>query len=152
MVQFFVLLFLAGTLGACTGAGVTDAEGQARAAQANTMRDTPVGFSVWSLFSGNEEIVHKRLDGGLGKTKAEESATFGEPFQCNKPPAGGEVCGWYDGGMSSGGITDSSQHRVFYTFDKNGKASEWSYQGLYGKHNSRDAFLPQPGTASQGKK
>ncbi len=32
MMQFFALLFLVGTLGACTGAGVTDAEGQARAA------------------------------------------------------------------------------------------------------------------------
>lgn len=148
MVQFFMLVVLIGTVGGCAGAGVTDAEEQARAAQTKTMGETSIGFSIWSMSSGNEEAVRKRLDVGLGKSKTEEIVTFGQPFRCNLLPRGGEVCGWYDAGMSDGGTTDSNQHRVFYTFDQSGKANDWNYQGAYGKHSSRDASLPSPGTPS----
>lgn len=139
-------------LSGCGGAGVKDAESQARAAQANARGSTSTGFSILSLSKSNVEFVQKRLNGGLGKTKAEEIVTFGQPFQCNPSPAGGEICGWYDGGMSEGGISDATQHRVFYTFDQSGKATEWNYQGTYGKHSSRDALLPSPRSTSQDNK
>ena len=126
------------------GAALPDAEGKARAAQAKSMEGRPPGSSIWALFGGNVEHVRKRLDAGLGKTKSEQSAVFGQPFRCNEVSTGGEICGWYDGGMSDGGNTDARQHLVYFTFDGNGKASAWDYQGAYGKHSSRDASLPSP--------
>ena len=136
-------------LSGCGGAGVKDAESQARAAQASARDSTSTGFSILSLSKGNVEFVQKRLNGGLGKTKAEEIVTFGQPFQCHTIPAGGEMCGWYDSGMSEGGTSDATQHRVFYTFDHSGKATEWNHQGTYDKHTRREALLPSPSSSSQ---
>jgi hypothetical protein len=130
-------------LSGCVGAGVQDAEEQARSGQARAMEGQTPGVSIWSLFGGNIEHVRTRLDAGLGKTKKEEMGTFGQPFRCKDLPTGGEVCGWYDEGMSLGS-TDSTQHVVYFTFDAMGKASAWDYQGAYGKHSSRDSSLPLP--------
>lgn len=138
--------FFAVALMACTGFGVQDAEKQARDAQKETSSGT-VGFSIWSMFPSSREFVSKRLNTGLGKTKAEQVATLGEPFRCNADQAGGEICGWYDPGMSESGVTDASQHRVFYVYDQGGIARQWLYQGSYGKLNSHDALLPSPPSA-----
>ena len=64
----------------------------------------------------------------LGKTKKEQIDTFGQPFRCQALPPGGEVCRWYDGGMSLGS-TDPNQHLVYFTFGPTGQASAWDYQG-----------------------
>lgn len=140
------VLFLLGifVLSGCAGAGVQDAEVQARLGQARTMEGRTPGLSIWSMFGGNIERVRKRLDAGLGKTKPEEAITFGEPFRCDALQTGEEVCGWFDAGMSDGGTTEASQHLVYFTFDPSKKASAWDYQGAYGKHSSRDASLPLP--------
>lgn len=136
------LLLCIVALSGCVGAGVEDAESQARASQARAMEGRTPGSSLWSLFGGNVEHVRTRLDAALGKTKTEQTATFGQPFRCNPSP-GGEICGWYDGGMSLGS-TDATQHVIYFTFDGTGKASAWDYQGAYGKHSSRDTSLPLP--------
>lgn len=140
----FVLLLGCSAVAGCSGAGMQDAENQSRAAQVKAMEGRMPGLSIWSMFGGNVEGVRKRLDAGLGKTKSEETVTFGEPFKCGALQAGGEVCGWFDDGMSNGGTTEASQHVVYFTFDLNGKASAWDYQGAYGKHSSRDTSLPSP--------
>ena len=141
-VSLSVLLCIV-ALSDCVGAGVEDAETQARAGQARAMEGRTPGSSLWSLFGGNVEHVRSRLDAALGKTKTEQTATFGQPFRCKDLSTGGEVCGWYDEGMSLGS-TDSTQHVVYFTFDATGKASAWDYQGAYGKHSSRDSSLPLP--------
>ena len=137
------ILFGILVLSGCVGAGVQDAEEQARSGQARAIEGTTPGFSIWSALGGNPEHVRQRLDPGLGKTKKEQIATFGQPFRCQDLRTGGEVCGWYDGGMSLGS-TDPNQHLVYFTFAPTGQASEWDYQGAYGKFSSRDTSLPRP--------
>jgi hypothetical protein len=99
------------------------------------------------MFGSSRQAVRKRLDPGLGKTKAEQMVTLGQPFQCKAVPAGGEICGWYDAGMSDGVPSDATKHRVFYTYDQSGIAQEWNYQGIYGKLSSIETMFPEPPTA-----
>jgi hypothetical protein len=142
-----VLGLFAVTLTACAGFGVQDAEKQSRDAHEKEISSGTVGFSIWSMFSSSREFVSKRLNPGLGKTKVEQIATLGQPFQCSADQVGGEICGWYDSGMSEGSITDANQHRVFYVYDQKGVARQWLYQGLYGKLSSQDSLLPSPSSA-----
>jgi hypothetical protein len=144
MKLIFLVLLCAGILTSCAGAGLQDAEDQAREGQAKAAQGSTTGFSIWSMFGSSEEAVRKRLDLSLGKTKAELIASLGQPFQCNPLQTGGEICGWYDKGMSDSPVTEASQHRIFYAIDQNGIARDWNYQGMYGKHSSRDSLLPTP--------
>ena len=144
MKLIFLLLVFTSILTGCVGAGVKDAEAQAREAQAKAAEGSTMGFSIWSVLGGSEEAVRKRLDPWLGKTKSVLIANLGQPFQCNTLQTGGEICGWYDKGMSDSPVTEARQHRVFYDFDQNGIAHNWNYQGMYGKHSSRDSLLPTP--------
>src|SRR5574341_1376748 len=117
-----------------------DAAPAATSAEApSAVPDRTPGFSIWSIFGGNKDFVRKRLDPGVGKSKTEQIAKFGQPVKCTPDPKGGEVCLWHDQGMAEGGTADPSMHQVYYSFDKGGVAQRWDYRGVYGKLSSRDA-------------
>jgi hypothetical protein len=154
-------------LAACQGPGYGVKEGprdggkeggqQAAAAPATASAEAPPagvpdrtpGFSIWSIFGGNKDFVRKRLDPGVGKSKADQVARLGQPVQCTPDPKGGELCLWHDQGMAEGGTADPSMHQVYYSFDKGGVARRWDYRGVYGKLSSADAVPEAQAPAKQ---
>lgn len=107
-----------------------------------------------------DELV-PRLDSRLGQSKDAHIKRKGLPSGCTTLTTGEEVCEWRRGGATSptmncspnivtGGQNcntsggGSWEHRVMYTFDREGIAREWVYSGSWGNRRSRD---PKPSPA-----
>jgi len=65
----------------------------------------------------------------LGKSKTERIRVVGPPFQCT-PQRPSEVCEWNAAAVAS--------QRVSMTYDADGIARAWAYQGPYGQFTSAD--------------
>lgn len=91
-----------------------------------------------------------QLNPWLGKTKDFRMKIIGPPDKCAALSAGGEVCEWvlsgvsavhcppdaaYSGHQCSGG--GSWEDHFVFTYDQDGIATEWNYNGSLGQRSSR---------------
>jgi hypothetical protein len=72
-----------------------------------------------------------RLNKWLGKHKDERVKTIGLPDRCAVLSSGEETCEWIKRGITW-------EHRMVFTFDKDGIAQQWSYNGHNGSFTSAD--------------
>lgn len=94
-----------------------------------------------------------RFDLWLGKTKDVRINVIGPPDTCTVLNTGGEVCEWVSTGAASaslscpadlihrepdcpGGVGESWEHHVLYTYDRDGIATTWNYRGSSGQRTS----------------
>jgi len=94
-----------------------------------------------------------RFNPWLGKTKDVRVNVIGPPDTCTVLSSGGEVCEWVSNGVASaslncpadlihrepdcrGGVGESWEHHVLYTYDRDGIATAWNYRGSSGQRSS----------------
>lgn len=83
------------------------------------------------------------------RSKDDQIKKAGPPERCATLKDGNEACLWRFGGVSGGGSysnisgqgsssVSSWEHRLTWTYDKDGIAREWSYGGSWGQRTSKD--------------
>jgi hypothetical protein len=94
-----------------------------------------------------------RFNPWLGKTKDVRVNVIGPPDTCTVLNTGAEVCEWVSNGVASaslncpvdlihkepdcrGGVGESWEHHVLYTYDRDGIATAWNYRGSSGQRSS----------------
>ena len=109
-----------------------------------------VGDNIASLFKTSSQYREEsaaRFNKWLGKHKDERIKAIGPPVKCAVLSSGEESCEWSKSGISgsgsaSGGQGSSSfsswEHRVIFTYDREGIARQWSYNGNLGSFTSAD--------------
>ncbi len=109
-----------------------------------------VGDEIGSLFKTSSQYREEqaaRFNSWLGKHKDELIKKVGPPEKCAVLSSGEESCEWSKRGISGGGSASGGQgsssfssweHRVVFTFDKDGIARQWSYNGKFGSFTSAD--------------
>src|SRR5437867_642935 len=109
-----------------------------------------LGDEIGSLFKTSSQYREEQaesLNKWLGKHKDERIRTKGPPDRCTALSTGEESCEWTKRGISGGGSASGGQgsssfssweHRAVYTFDREGIARQWSYNGYWGSFTSAD--------------
>jgi len=111
-----------------------------------------------AFISGNLSgcLIHPidaRFDPWLGKTKAVRMSVIGPPDKCTTLSTGGEACEWITNGVASaslncpadlspeapecrGGVGESWEDHVIFTYNRDGIATVWNYRGSSGQRSS----------------
>ena len=83
-------------------------------------------YTPGSLREKNMRRMAETLDFFLGKSKEERIRIMGEPDKCMAINPAEEICEWKP-------KASSTEQHITYTYDKDGIARSWSYQGVYGQ-------------------
>jgi hypothetical protein len=112
-----------------------------------------IAMTLWALTLGQAgcasfepsytELVDRRFNVWLGKSKDDRIRVAGPPEQCAPLQSAEEACTWrsvgIDGTSVSRFVTVTSwAHQVVFIYDKNGIARQWHYSGSWGERASSD--------------